>query len=255
MQSECLHSEVSPFGRIEVWQENSRRSLWFDDVILQTEIVLEEPAVLPNPANRAMLAHLMFDQRPQRVLLAGCGGGAIARWFHFWDSGVKGEAIEISSAVARVAYAYFEFPEPGTGWRIKTTDIRAFITQGAPRYDFILVDLEENQKTPAWVTSPEFLSTCARQLTPAGVLAVNLITDGKTAVTQAIWNLRRGFDRRVLCLPVPSHDNLILIAFNETPEVNALAEQAANAEKRWGLEFMTFLERLKSNNPVGSGIF
>jgi len=255
MRSECIYRETSPSGRIEVWQENNKRSLWFDDVILQSEIDLDNPAVLPNPANRAMLAHLLFDRQPQRVLLAGCGGGAIARWFHCHDKAVTGDAIEISAAVARIAQTYFKFPEPETGWRIKTADIRAFMSQSSRQYDFILIDLEEHQKTPTWVTSPEYLRTCKLHLTATGVLTVNLITEGEIAVAQAIWNLRRAFDRRVLCLPVPGHDNLVIMAFNEIPSVSALPAQAAAAEQRWGIEFGIFLERLKKYNPVGSGIF
>ena len=255
MRTECIHREATPSGRIEIWQGKQRRSLWFDDTIVQTEIDLDNPAVLPNPANRAMLAHLLFDRQPQKVLLAGCGGGAIARWFHCHDKAISGDAVEISAAVARIARSYFQFPEAESGWRIEIADVRSFLPQHTEHYDFILVDLEERQKTPAWVTSPDFLRACQQRLTPTGVLTVNLITDGEIAVAQAIWNLRRTFDRRVLCLPVPDHDNLVVMGFNEAPSVGALPTQAAAAEQRWGIEFTTFLERLKKNNPAGSGIF
>ena len=253
--SECIHSETSPSGRIEVWQEDGRRSLWFDDTILQSEIDLGDPGKLPNPANRAMLGHLMFVHRPQHVLLAGCGGGAVARWFHFHDAAISGEAIEISPAVARIARDYFDFPATDSTWRLEIANVQEYATRSSQRYDFVLVDLEHDQQTPAWATSPAFLSTCRQRLTATGVLTVNLIIDDATNVAQAIWNLRRVFDRRVLCLPVPGHDNLIIMAFNALPDTRSLAIGASAAERLWGLEFATFLNRLKKHNPLGSGIF
>ena len=76
MAGHCIYREENDDTHLEIWEDDDRRSLWFDDVILQTEINIHDPAVLPNPVNRTMLAHLMFGLPLQRVLLAGCGGGA-----------------------------------------------------------------------------------------------------------------------------------------------------------------------------------
>ena len=75
MVGHCIYREENNDTQLGIWEDDDRRSLWFDDVILQSEINIYDPAVLPNPVNRAMLAHLMFGLRLQRVLLAGCGGG------------------------------------------------------------------------------------------------------------------------------------------------------------------------------------
>ena len=70
--------------------------------------MLHDPAVLPNPVNRAMLAHLMLDLPLQTVLLAGCGGGAVARWLNARAPEVVGDAVELSPTVARLAHEYFD---------------------------------------------------------------------------------------------------------------------------------------------------
>ena len=177
MTAHCIYREENQDAHLEIWQEGERRSLWFDDVILQSEIHVHDPAVLPNPVNRTMLAHLMFDLPLRRVLLAGCGGGAIARWLHARAPEVHGQAVELSETVARLAREYFDFPpHQQSRWRLTIGDIREFLGRGRERYDFILVDLEENQTTPAWVTDQEFLGRCRDRLPPTGTLTLNLIT-------------------------------------------------------------------------------
>ena len=120
----CIYREEHGDIHVEVWDEAGRRSLWFDDVILQSEIDLHRPDSLPNPVNRAMLAHLMFDRPQQQVLLAGCGGGAIARWFNARSPSTRGIAVELSATVARLAHEYFDFPPTGSHWHLEIADIR-----------------------------------------------------------------------------------------------------------------------------------
>lgn len=242
-------------GWIEVWDRGQRRSLWFDDAILQSEIDRRDAASLPNPANRAMLAHLLFGQRPRRVLLGGCGGGGIARWFHAQDPGIHGDAVEISPAVAQVARDWFDFPGPHSNWRLQLGDLRDLLSSAGTSYDFILCDLAERQQTPEWLTAPEFLAHCRRRLDRTGVLTLNCIADQRERFALALWQVRQAFSQRVLCLPVPSHDNVMLMAFAAPPDTADLTARAAQAQARWGLEFPRFLARLRRHNPPGSGVF
>ena len=254
MGRQCIYREATEQGQIQVWQEGDRRSLWFDDVVLQSEIDLNDPAVLPNPVNRAMLAHLMFGQQPQLVLLAGCGGGAIARWFHARSPQTHGDAVELSASVAHVAYEYFDFPGTAGGWHLHQGDIRAFIRDKKSRYDFILVDLEENQYSPNWVSSPEFLEHCHQALTPDGILTLNLIPDGPNHYAQALANVRKVFDRKTLCLPNSGHDNQVIIAFRRAPDLDDIDNRVRLAAKTWGLPFNKLWQCITASNPKGSGV-
>ncbi len=254
MSRTCIYRQPTEQGQIQVWQEDNRRSLWFDDVILQSEIDLDDPAVLPNPVNRAMLAHLMFGQQPHRVLLAGCGGGAIARWFLARSPATAGEAVEVSEPVARVAHEYFGFPGADSGWQLHLADVREFIRNRADCYDFILVDLEENQYSPEWVSSDTFLQNCRAALAPAGVLTLNLIPDGPNHYARALANIRAAFQRKTLCLPVENHDNQLVIAFRDSPNLDGIDDKIERAARRWGLPFRKFWQALQSANPSGSGV-
>ncbi len=253
-QRDCIHQVQGADGLIQVWQAGDRRSLWFDDVILQSEICLDDPAVLPNPVNRAMLAHLMFGQQPQRVLLAGCGGGAIARWLHARSPQTHGDAVELSADVARIARDWFDFPATDSNWQLHIADVRQFLEGKYARYDFILVDLEENQYSPDWSSGEAFLRQCHEALTEQGVLTLNLIPDGPNRYTQALRNIRRVFERRTLCLPVADHDNQLVLAFRQTPDLSNMHSRLDSAASQWGIGFSGYWQAMTRNNPKGSGI-
>jgi len=249
-QAQCIYREENVDSRLEIWDEGNHRSLWFDDVILQSEICLDNPAKLPNPVNRAMLAPLMFDLPVQRVLLAGCGGGAIARWFNARAPAVAGDAVELSPTVARLAREYFDFPAPAGRWRLLVDDIRKYLASTSRRYDYMLVDLEEKQITPDWVVSVPFLTECANHLTPNGILVLNLISHSIDDATDALFAIRQVFDAGITLLGNPDHDNLLVLATPQAILPSPMAETLQRQEKRWGIEFTALARRLKQIPPV-----
>jgi len=248
-----LHQE-SDAGWIEVWEEAGRRLLWFDDDILQSEIDLKHPGTLPNPVNRAMLAHLLFGQQPRSVLLAGCGGGAIARWFHYHTPGTRGLAVEISAEVALIAREYFDFPAKDSLWNIAVKDVRDEIQRSKAEFDFILVDVAVGTKTANWVTSEPFLAGCHQALSPGGVLTINLIGETTETFAESLMRIRRIFNRRTLCLSVPGHENIQVMAFKDNPDLAELEYRLPERSLRWGLGFEAFWKRIREENPSGSGV-
>jgi len=241
----CIYREENDDTRLEIWDEGDLRSLWFDDVILQTQIHLHDPAVLPNPVNRAMLAHLMFEPPLGRVMLAGCGGGAIARWLHARVPDVAGDAVELSDTVARLAREYFDFPPAQhSNWRLLVGDVREHLVHSDARYDFILVDLEEDQSTPTWLTSAGFLTGCRDHLNPQGALTLNLIVDDAAAVGDALFAIRSVFGSGTLLLDHPDHDNLLVIAFvADTPPLPG-TDRLIHLGQRWGINLQALAKRI-----------
>lgn len=243
-RARCIYREEHDDTHLEVWEEGDCRSLWFDDVILQTEIHIHDPAVLPNPVNRAMLAHLMFDRPLERVLLAGCGGGAIARWLNARAPEVYGDAVELSATVARLAFEYFDFPPPESNWRLLVEDVREHLILSDARYDHILVDLEEHQVTPDWATESGFLRRCHSRLAPQGNLTTNLILNDGAAAGAALQRVRQVFGGDTLLLSEPGHDNLLVLAFKGQAPALPAAEQLERLGRRWGIDFATLAARL-----------
>ena len=245
----CIYREENADAHLEIWDQDDCRSLWFDDVILQSEIHVQDPAVLPNPLNRAMLAHLMLGLPLTRVMLAGCGGGAIARWLHARAPEVAGDAIELSATVARLAREYFDFPPVQSNWQLLVEDVREHLPHSNAQYDFILVDLEQDQTTPAWVTGPEFLEGCLKRLSSQGVLTINLVLADDHAVSESLFRIRQVFGNEVFLVTEPDYDNLLVMAFCaksvEIPPDDVLEERG----KRWGIDFVTTATRITRLAP------
>jgi len=256
MAERILLRETAADGVIELRQCGRVRSLWLDDGLLQSEIDLDRPDHLPNPASRAMLAHLLFYPEPRRVLLAGCGGGGIARWFHARSPDTAGLAVELSPRVAEVARSHFDFPGVGSGWELRTGDVRdGALLQGEEAFDFILVDIAEAGHTPAWVSGAPFLDACRGLLSSTGVLTVNLIPEDADDFAGALYRLRRVFDHRSVCMTVPERGNVMLLGFMSRPDLERVKERMLAKQIRWGLEFDAFWQRMTRENPVGSGVF
>ncbi len=240
---------------MEVRQDRGVRSLCSDDGLVQSEIDLDRRDHLPNPVSRAMLAHLLFQPEPLRVLLAGCGGGAIARWFHARSPQTRGLAVEISPVVAGLARSHFEFPPEASAWELRVGDVRERLLQPGYTHDFILVDIAEAGYTPDWVGTSGFLSSCRSCLNDRGVLTINIIPRNEEMFARVLWGLRRAFATRVLCLSLPGRGNVIALAFAERPDLRLVREQLETASSRWGLELDQFFQRMQWENPPGSGVF
>jgi len=243
-RAQCIYREENDNSRLEIWDEGGHRSLWFDDAILQSEIALDDPAVLPNPVNRAMLAPLMFDPPLQRVLLAGCGGGAIARWFHARSPLLLGDAVELSPTVARLARTYFDFPPTTSNWRLLVDDVRRHVAQTAHAYDYILVDLEQDQATPPWTTGATFLAHCAQRLTPGGTLVLNLISRSVEESADELFGIRQVFTRGIGLLAEANHENLLVLARLAGPPPPADPAVVRAMGERWGIDFTTLAARV-----------
>lgn len=249
---QLLFKKQTTEGLVEVWQSAHRRSLKIDDV-LQSQIDIDRADQLLSPLHHAFLAVLLFIDRPRRVLLAGLGGGAIARYIHSIDPTIEGDAVELSHTVSELSRDYFFFPEKR--WAIENGDIKDWT---GSRYDLAIVDIADLDVTPAWLTSERMLGRFRRQLSPDGVLVMNLLIDDADAFRHVLISLRRIFARRTLCLSVPGHKNIVVFAFNRQASyrsLNELRSRISELSGLWGLDFDRLLSRLLKDNPAGSGIF
>jgi spermidine synthase len=250
-RTRTLHQAQGAHGPLVVQQIGTRRELHFANDITQTLIDLEHPGYLPLAANRAMLAHLAFGQRPRNVLLAGCGGGAIARWFAAHSPQTHGTAVELDPQVASLARRYFEFP---SDWQLKVADVRDHLAGCKADYDFILVDIEVGGHTPRWVGDPAFVRQCRDALTPAGVITFNLVAEQREGFVQKLATIQGVFGKRTLCLSIPQHDNVLVLAFRRRPDLSRLAQRLPSRAARWALELPELVKRMRRENPPGSGI-
>ncbi len=241
---------------ISVYQQEQQRWLTFDDDITQSLIELNHPGQLPSPVNQAMLASLMATNTPKQVLLAGTGGGSIARFFHHHQPTTHGHAVEISAVVANIAHRFFEFPAPSSNWQLIVNDIRSHLLQSTQRYDLIIVDISENLATPQWVIQPEFLIACQRAMSNEGVLVINFLGSDALQFATSLIALRQAFPNRTACLTIPNHRNTLMYgASNDCSWSDIPTGQINQKTALWRLNFSQMHQQLKQENPAHSGLF
>jgi len=250
---------------ITVFEADGLRWLDFGDGGVQSAIDPTDASRLVLPLNQAMLAGLLFVPTPQRVLLLGTGGGGIARLFAQHKSVhrkqahrepvCQGDAIEQSPSVAHIARQFFDFPEPDTGWTLHIGDAQEYVACTDRQYDFIVLDIAEDQHLPQWISAPKFLGHCRQRLTDTGVLVVNLIPQDAEDFARMLEPIRQTFPHCTACLSVPTQHNILVFGFRESPDVSDVDSHVPTLTQQWNLPFAEFLQRMRNENPIGSGIF
>ena len=139
-----VHQTTDRFGAIEVHETNGLRTLQFGNHIRQSALDREHPERLAMHSSRRLVAGLLFQPVPNRILLLGLGGGVLARYFLKYFPGIQITAIEKRSMVVRVAHDYFDLPEEHPRLDIRVDDAYRFLKKNqriGQRYDLVVVDL------------------------------------------------------------------------------------------------------------------
>ena len=239
---------------IQVERQGNLLSLHFDNDIIQSQIDTLNPAILPLKGNRQMLSYLMFDHVPEKVVLVGCGGGSLARWFKYHLPKTSGIAIDHWDTIINIARRYFQFPATQDGWQLVHAEANQYLQNLDAVYDLIIIDLEINRQTPEWITSQAFLLNCHRLLSENGAINVNLIADTPEIFSRQLWPIRQVFSGRTYC-HASQANNIFVTAFKNKPDTSDLKTNVDIAEKRYGIEFSLFYQELLRDNPKNSGIF
>jgi spermidine synthase len=201
-----------------------------------------------------MLAGMIFVETPKRVLLAGVGGGAIARYFSGCFPEVKGEAVEISEVISQIAQDFFEFPNT-KNWQLVTADIGDYVQHCQYKYDLIVIDIAIEQQTPKWILDRKFLQRCRSLLTENGHIALNLLVDDGEDFQQALSIIRDTFDKNTACLSLTKYRNTVVFAFNNSPkQPTNMTAHLSKLDALWGIEFSEFYRQMLHDNPPKSGI-
>ncbi|MFD1534473.1 fused MFS/spermidine synthase, partial [Pseudonocardia aurantiaca] len=125
-------------------------------------------------------------------------------------------------------------PADGLGIDVTIGDARAALTRIPPgTADLLVLDVFAGARTPAHLTSAEFLSAAAAVLAPGGVYAANVADGGELrfARTQVAAALARFADVAVVAAPAILHGrgfgNLVLLGSAQHLPVDELTRRAA----------------------------
>lgn len=189
-----------------------------------------EPKRLVFSYTRMMLAALLLNPEPERIFMAGLGGGSLVTALRGLLPEAEIDVVEIDPAVVDMARRHFDFqPQPRT--RVIVRDARVFAKRAlreGTRYDLILLDAYGGDYIPEHLMTVEFLEEIGGLLTRGGVVAANTFAHSRLYDHESV-TYRQAFGS-FYNLKRHDSDNRIVLAMNEPlPPKELLSKNAT----RW----------------------
>jgi spermidine synthase len=179
----------SDYSHIRIRRQGNVRTMNFvrdnGEEHIQTLWNTKRPYDLVTNYSRLMFASYFFLPHPKRVLIVGLGGGAMVHFLEHYDPGVEVDAVEIDPKVVELAEKYFDV-RTQKNIKIITQDAFKYFQENKTRenktqYDVIYMDafLKPSEGTdatgqPLRLKTTEFYKGLRDQLTPDGIVAINL---------------------------------------------------------------------------------
>ncbi|MEZ5560772.1 MAG: fused MFS/spermidine synthase [Pseudomonadales bacterium] len=231
LSARIVHTERSLYNTILVDQRGSVRCLQFSvrrDQRNQSCLDERKPRAMMFAYTRMMMASLLLNPRPARILVVGLGGGTLPMALAELLETSTIDVVEIDPAVDRVAREYFGF-EPGERIHVFTQDGRVFVkraVQHDERYDLILLDAFNGDYIPEHLMTREFLEEVRALLAQGGVLAANTFSISDLYDHESV-TYARVFGPFFNLKPWDSGNRVIITALDNLPGPAVLKERAA----------------------------
>ncbi|MCL4157499.1 UNVERIFIED_CONTAM: hypothetical protein GTU68_012180, partial [Idotea baltica] len=176
-----IHKERSLYQTILVSQEHKLRCLKFSvrrEQRNQTCIDQRDPKRMVFAYTRMMLATLLFEEQPERILIIGLGGGTLPLALNELYPNADIDVVEIDPAVVSVARSHFSF-SPTEKVTTHTIDARVFTKRQMLKadrsggYNLILLDAFNGEYIPEHLMTQNYFQETASLLAPGGIVAAN----------------------------------------------------------------------------------
>jgi spermidine synthase len=213
-----------------------QRRLQFDLYTVQSAMHREYPDRLILAYTRKMMAFLLFNRTPARILLLGLGGGSLAKFCYRRLPGSAITAIEVNPDVIALREA-FCIPPDDDRFRVLRADAADYLAGLGRSKDVILADACDSEGIASELGTVEFYE--------------NVHGDTYERAAQ-FARIRSVFGKRVIALPVREDGNLIVLAFRTDVALRNWAERefiAQVLEERFGLNFPRFVRKM-SRSPT-----
>jgi len=169
-------------GHAELLRDADRRAAWLllVDGVPQSHVDLDDPEYLDFEYVRR-LGHVIDtaapDGQPLRVLHLGAGALTLARYVAATRPGSRQVAVEVDGALVDLVRARLPLRR-GRSVRVRVGDARTVLESlPAESFDAVIADVFAGGRTPAHLTSAEFMTAVRRVLPGTGVFAGN-VADG-----------------------------------------------------------------------------
>lgn len=211
-----IHQSHSDEGVIEVVDIGDTRSLHFGSYPRQSSMSLQTPHTLELTYTHAMMAALLLNQQPERVLIIGLGGGSLVKFLlhHFPHCHI--DVVEYRQDVIDVAKHYFSVPENDPRLNITLGDGFLFVKhcfyESENYYDLVLVDAYDHDGMANSVGEQAFFDACLGILSANGIMSINLWGSEKVLFDLTMQRINQSFSNRTMLVPVEDKGNIIALA-------------------------------------------
>lgn len=222
-----------------------RRALQFDLNCEQSAMLRHDPYRLALTYTRKMMAFLVFNSTPRRVLLLGLGGGSLAKFCHRHLPGTALTAVEINPDVLALREE-FQIPADDGRFRVICEDAAAYVAALRRCKDTILVDACNHAGIAPELDTLDFYHHAWRCLAREGVLVVNICGHPYSRAAH-LTRIRTVFGQAVVALRAREEDNVIVFAFKRRVPVDEwerLERTALELKQHLGLDFPRYVRRM-----------
>jgi spermidine synthase len=228
-----------------------RRFLHFDFAAIQSVMELDNPIKLALAYTRKMMAFLLFNRAPRRILLLGLGGGSLAKFCYANLPAASLTAVEVNQDVIALRDE-FGVPADDHRFRVINADGAAYISSQTHCKDVILADACDRAGVAAELGSVEFYRKARRRLSANGVFVANICGD-KDSTAAHLAKLRDAFDGELLSLQVRTDGNIIVFGFKERRsklDWGRIEAGAADLKRRFHLDFPRYAHRIAVDSKL-----
>ena len=169
-----IYEKDTFYHHILVTDAGDVRELRFDDSH-QSAIYKSRPLDSPYRYFEYLNLGRVFAPDARDVLVAGLGGGVVARQYLVELPQARIDCVDIDPEVISVARRFFGFPESHPRLRSTAEDGRRFLEKTDRLYDIIVLDVFNRDTLPFHMVTKEFYALCRSKLKPNGIIAVNMI--------------------------------------------------------------------------------
>ena len=222
-----------------------QRRLQFDLYTVQSSMHREHPDRLSLAYTRKMMAFLLFNREPARILLLGLGGGSLAKFCYRRLPRTAVTAIEVNPNVIALREA-FRIPPDDDRFRVIRADGAAYVARLERSKDVILADACDRVGIAPELDTLAFYRDAHRCLSREGVFVTNLCGDMDDCAGH-VDKIRDVFGDGLMRLQVRPDGNIIVFAFKEhRPQIDweQMKATAVDLKRRFGLDFPRYLRRI-----------
>lgn len=167
------YSHTSPHHHLHVSDRDGIRTLRFERH-QQSSMRLDDPFATDIEYVGYLHLTLAVVPEPMRALVIGLGGGTLVKQLWRDHPALHIDAVELDPEVAEIARELFALPDDPR-ITVYLGDGRTFAEASDETYDIIVIDAYDDDHIPRPLTTEEFLRCLCGRLSPAGVVAYNII--------------------------------------------------------------------------------